>query len=116
MLLVLLLLVVFFLVLTLGCCVLLDCFLSGRVRMVLLLRDPEPPLPPPPAQYSTGDNDERLVPGVPPRDGTAGQYGTASSSAFLVGAIEDGGSRLCSDSNTPTAAWASPGAKLPKAR
>jgi len=98
MLLVLLLLVVFFLVLTLGCCVLLDCFLSGRVRMVLLLRDPEPPLPPPPAQYSTGDNDERLVPGVPPRDGTAGPYGPASSSAFLVGAIEDGGSRLCSDS------------------
>jgi len=116
MLLVLLLLVVFFLVVTLGCCVLLDCFLSGRVRMVLLLRDPEPPLPPPPEQYSNGDNDERLVPGVPPRDGTVGQYGTTSSSAFLVGACEDGGSRLCTASDVPTAAWASPGAKLPKAR
>ena len=117
-LLVLLLCVIFGLIAVLGCCVVLDCFVSGRVRFVMLLSSPEQPLPPPPEQFATGgrqDGDERLVPGVPPRDGTAKQYGTAGG-AMLIGAVEESRSRLCTANNVPTADWSSPGAKLPKPR
>jgi len=116
-LLVLLLCVIFGLILLLGCCVLLDCFISGRVRLILLLANPEPPLPPPPEQYTSGGSgDERLIPGVPPRDGHGGgQYGSAGGT-FLIGAVEEPASRVCTAGDVGTAAWASPGAKLPKAR
>ena len=113
-LLVLLLCVIFGLIAVLGCCVCLDCFISGRVRMVMLLSDPEPSLPPPPGQFATGgsgDGDERLVPGVPPRD--ASSYGTASG-AFMCGATSEPASRLCTAAEQTTADWSSPGAKLPK--
>ena len=120
-LLVLLLIVIFGLISVLGCCVCLDCFISGRVRLILLLANPEPPLPPPPEQYSsggTGEGDERLVPGVPPRDAYGGgQYGTngGSGGAFLIGGVDEPGTRLCTSGDQPSAAWASPGPKLPKA-
>lgn len=120
----LLLFIILFLFLFLGCCVLLDLFINGRVRLVLLLGNPDPPLPPPPEQYAAGSqgHDERLVPGVPKRDGYGGQYGTAGEAGggyeggFLVGSVAEPRSRLCNDSNTTTASWASPGAKLPKSR
>jgi len=115
-LLVLLLLVIFGLIAVLGCCVVLDAFISGRVRMVMLLREPEQPMPPPPQQYASSDAaDERLVPGVPPRDGTYGTTGGSSGGGFMFGAVAEPGSRLCTGNETATASWASPGAKLPKA-
>lgn len=113
-LLVLLLCVIFGLIVVLGCCVCLDCFLSGRVRMVMLLSNPEPPLRPPPKQYSgSEDHEERLIPGVPPRE-----YGTTcvGGGGFLCGAACEPASRLCTSGDQPTASWALPGAKLPKAR
>ena len=120
-LLVLLFIVLFGLIGVLGCCVCLDAFISGRIRLVMLLSDPAPQqLPPPPEQYAsggTGDGDEQLVPGVPPRDGHGGQYGTsAKGGALLIGAVEEPGTRLCTASDEPSATWASPGAKLPKTR
>lgn len=148
-LLVLLLVVTFGLISFLGCCVLLDCFLSGRVRFILLLQAGQPPMPPPPEQYGSADliaqGDERLVPGVPPRDlGEKFHFPNvhlpdihlnlpnvhlpnvhlpnigllSAPGAFLVGAVDDSGSRLCVDgdvSSAPPAQWASPGAKLPNA-
>ena len=118
-LLVLLFIVIFGLVAILGCCVMLDCFVSGRVRLVMLLAQPEPSLPPPPEQYARADaeGDERLVPGVPPRDlSQYGSRGNTAGSAFLIGGVSEPQSRLCTASEQPTASWSAPGAKLPKVR
>lgn len=115
-LLVLLFVVIVGLIAVLGCCVILDCFISGRVRLVMLLGQPEPSLPPPPEQYANAHTgDERLVPGVPPRDMSQyGSGGATAGSAFLIGASESPASRLCTASDQqPGAVWASPGAKLP---
>lgn len=116
-LLVLLMLVVFGLVLVLGCCVCCDCFLSGRVKMVLLLSDAKYE-PPAAEQYHTGgigDGAETLVPGVPARQQRS-QYGTADES-FFVGAVEESQSRLfvSSTAQQPGATWSSAGPKLPPA-
>ena len=104
------------LVVFLGVCVCLDCLMSGRARFILLISDPKQPAAPDPSEYtqagsSAGNLDERLVPGVPQRDG----YGTqGGSGAFLVGADdEEAGARICHEGQAGT--WAAAGARLPTA-
>lgn len=73
------------LALLLGCCIVLDCFISGRVRLLLLLSNPQAP-PPPPAEQYTSTGNERLIPGVPKREAGSGGYGTGD--AFTIGVEE----------------------------
>ena len=106
------LLLVFLLLLILGmiaflaCCVCLDCLISGRVRLLLLL-NPTPPLPAPPEGFGKSGpldptTDPSLVPGVPNRDiaqDSSGAYGSnyGTDGVTLVGA-EVSASRLCVES------------------
>ena len=123
--LVLLLLVVLFIILFLGCCVFLDCCISGRVRLLLLIGSPNQQSAadraPPPEQYASanskdGELDERLIPGVPPRDGYGSRGSQGAGGGFLVGVDAEGAaSRLCVDGGR-SASWSSPGAKLPPPR
>jgi len=121
LLLVLLLCVLVAIVLVLGCCVCLDCIISGRLRLILLLTNPSPPQPPPAGQYAAANaaaGDERLVPGVPLRDPTGPSGGSYGTGGYFVGVADDAGTRLCNDDSAPPAGsvasvWSTPGAKLP---
>ena len=100
------------LILLLGCCVALDCCISGRIKFVLLMRDqPEfEAQPPPQEQYATV---ESLVPGAPARASAVTSYGTGDG--FYVGAIDESGSRLMSERIERQSVFHSAGPRLPKA-
>jgi len=110
LLIVFLILLILALIVFLGCCVCLDCLISGRVRLLLLL-NPTPPLQAPSEQFAkrsaNAATDSGLTPGVPGREVGAAEdggygymYGT-SNGPTLVGA-EVSSTRMCVESAPKT--------------
>jgi len=90
----------------LGCCVTLDCFLSGRAKLILQIKDKAPFARPSADMYDTPpEADATLQAGVPPREPTS--YGSADD-AYFVGAVDDGPSKLCYDDAPIGTKWTSP--------
>jgi hypothetical protein len=100
-LLVFLLALLLFLILFLGCCVVLDFLISGRAKVVLLMKDSNPfPVQPNADDFEEGpEADPTLQPGVDnyPEPRMSTKYGTGDDSTFYVGAINDAPSRMCCD-------------------
>jgi len=100
-LLVFLLALILILLLFLGCCVITDFLVSGRAKVVLLMKDSSPfPEQPMAEDYDNGpQSDPTLQPGIDgyPEPRMSTKYGTGDDSSFYVGAVNEHPSRMCYD-------------------